>query len=346
MDGGAGMTIVHYLNQFFAGLGAEETAGHEPVRIEGFVGPGHGLAAEGVTPDVTLACGDDFFGEREPEAVATLLAWLEDLQTDVLICGPSFGSGRYGYACGVLAREAVRRGIPVVCGMTEDSPGVLAAEGAAYIAPTGSSVSSMRAALPAMASLAGRLAAGETIGSPEEVGYLPRGLRTNVLAGRAGAARAIELLLAKLAGDTRTEVGPRGDRVPPAPPVADIARATLALVTEAGCVPQGNPDRLPTRRAHTWLRYPLDGVASMDAAAYTTVHAGFDTAQAKLDPNRLVPLDAARALEASGAFGRLHDAFYTTSGVDTPVATAAMFGREIAVELRNAGVEAVILTGT
>ena len=45
-------------------------------------------------------------------------------------------------------------------------------------------------------------------------------------------------------------------------------------------------------------------------------------------------------------FGRLHPAFYTTSGVDTPVATAATFGREIAAELREAQVGAVILTGT
>ena len=51
------------------------------------------------------------------------------------------------------------------------------------------------------------------------------------------------------------------------------------------------------------------------------MHAGFDTTAANADPNRLVPLDAARALERAGPFGALHDAFYTTSGVDTPVAT-------------------------
>ena len=43
MDGGARMTVVHYLNQFFAGLGAEEAAGHEPVRLEGPQGPGRAL---------------------------------------------------------------------------------------------------------------------------------------------------------------------------------------------------------------------------------------------------------------------------------------------------------------
>ena len=161
MDGGAGMTIVHYLNQFFAGLGGEEAAGHEPVRLDGPQGPGRAFAAAGVVPDVTFACGDDHFGEHEPDALATLLAWLEELRPDALICGPSFGSGRYGYACGVLAREAGRRGIPVVAAMTPDSPGVMAAEGAAFIVPTGSNVAAMRTVVPVMAGLASRLAAGE-----------------------------------------------------------------------------------------------------------------------------------------------------------------------------------------
>ena len=132
----------------------------------------------GLEIDVTLACGDDRFGEHEEESLARLLAWLDEIRPDVLVCGPAFGSGRYGYACGSLAREAGRRGIPVVCGMTPDSPGVLAAEGAAYIVPTGPNVASMRTVLPVIASLAARLAAGEPVGSPEDEGYLPRGLRT------------------------------------------------------------------------------------------------------------------------------------------------------------------------
>jgi glycine reductase complex component B subunit gamma len=338
--------IVHYLNQFFAGLGGEEVAGHEPVRLDGPQGPGRALAAAGAAPDVTLACGDDRFGEHEADSLRTLLGWLDELRPDVLICGPAFGSGRYGYACGVLAREAGRRGTPVVTAMTPDSPGVMAAEGAAYIVPTGSNVAGMKSVVPIVAGLASRLAAGARIGEPEQEGYLPRGLRAMVRADRTGARRAIDQLLAKLADEVRTEVGPTGDRVPPAPAVQDITGARLALVTEAGCVPQGNPDRLPTRHANTWLRYPIDGEESLAPGSFESVHAGFDTSAANADPNRLVPLDAARALEREEAFGVLHGAFYTTSGVDTPVATAVKFGQEIAAELRAAEVAAVILTGT
>jgi glycine reductase complex component B subunit gamma len=340
------MTVVHYLNQFFAGLGGEEAASHEPARLEGPQGPGRALAAAGIAPDVTLACGDDYFGEHEADALATLLGWLEEARPDVLICGPSFGSGRYGYACGVLAREAGRAGIQVVIAMTPDSPGVLAAEGAAYIVPTGSNVAGMREAMPRVAFLAQRLAAGAAVGSADEEGYLPRGLRVNVLSERTGAQRAIDLLLAKLAGDVRTEVEPRGDRVAPPAPLGDLSSITVALVTEAGCVPQGNPDRLPTRHANVWLRYPIVDVDSLEPEAYQSVHAGFDTTFGNADPNRLVPLDAARALEHEHVFGRLHNAFYTTSGVDTPVAIAARHGQEIAADLRESQVGAVILTGT
>jgi betaine reductase len=340
------MTVVHYLNQFFAGLGGEEAAGSEPVRIDGPVGPGRALAAAGLDVDVTIACGDDRFGEHEQESLETLLGWIEELDPAVLVLGPAFGSGRYGYACGVLAREAGRRGVPVVTAMTPDSPGVIGAEGVAYVVPTGSNVSSMKVAVPRLSALAKRLAAGEPVGSAEEEGYLPRRRRENVRSGRTGAARAIRLLLAKLDGDVRTEVEPSADRVPPPPPVPDLVSATIALVTEAGCVPQGNPDHLATRHANVWLRYPLEGVASMSPDAYVSVHAGFDTTFANEDPNRLVPLDAVRELEREGRIGALHDTFYTTTGVDTPVATAVKFGQEIAAELKSADVSAVILTGT
>lgn len=334
--------VVHYLNQFFAGLGQEEAAGTPPQRIEGPVGPGKAL---GLDVTVTLVCGDDFFGEHEDEALRVLLRWLEEAEADVLVLGPAFGSGRYGYACGTLAREAVLLGIPAVCGMHLENPGVVAAEGAAYIVPTQQNVAGMRDALPKMAELARRLATGEEIGSPDEEGYLPRGLRRNEFAERTGADRAIDLLLAKLAGQISTEVPPAFDRVPPPPPVPSLARVTLALVTEAGCVPQGNPDGIQTIRANKWLRYPVPK-ESMEQGEFEFVHGGYDVTAGNADPNRLVPIDVVRMLQREGRIGKLHDSFYTTTGNGTTVAAATKFGREIADELREAGVEAVLLTGT
>lgn len=337
------MKVVHYLNQFFAGLGGEEAADSPPTRLEGPVGPGRGL---GLDVAVTLVCGDNFFGEHEDEALIQLLGWLDEEQPDVLVCGPSFGSGRYGYACGTLGREAARRGIPAVCGMDPENPGVLAAEGAAYVVRTEATVTGMRQALPKMAGLARRLGAAERIGLPEEEGYLPRGLRRNEFAEETGAARAIEMLLGKLAGRVSSEIESKLDRVFPPPPVPGLARAKLALVTEAGCVPQGNPDRLPSSRAGAWFRYPVDGLSGLSGGSYESVHGGFDPTAANADPNRLVPLDVARQLEAEGRIGAIHDFFYTTMGNGTPVATAAKFGREIGEELKEAGIEAVLLSGT
>jgi glycine reductase complex component B subunit gamma len=339
------MKAVHYVNQFFAGLGGEDKAETPPTRLEGAVGPGRGLAAEGIEIAATIACGDDYFAEHEEEALDTLLRYLEEDRPDVLVAGPAFGSGRYGYACGTLVAAAAERGIPAVAAMHPENPGVDAA-GKAYVVPTAVNVAGMRDALPRLARLAGALAEGRELGSADEEGYLPRGFRRNYFAERTGAERAIDLLLGKLGGETRTEVGGGLDRVEPPRPVPDLSEALVALVTEAGCVPQGNPDRLPAVRAQGWFRYDLGGEETLASARYESVHGGFDVTLANEDPNRLVPLDTARELEREGRIGRLHEALYTTTGNGTPVVTATRFGREIAGELREAGVGAVLLSGT
>ena len=339
---------VHYLNQFFAGLGGSEAAVTPPTRLDGPVGPGRGLAAElqGIEIAATLACGDDYFAEHEEDALAQLLGLLEAEDPDLLVAGPAFGSGRYGFACARLTRVASERlGIPALAAMHEENPVVGAADGT-LVAATAVNVAGMREALPRMARLAEALVAGRELGPPAEEGYLPRGFRRNRQAEKPGAERAVDLLLDKLAGETRSEIAGGFDRVTPPSAVPDLSTALLALVTEAGCVPQGNPDRLPTIRAQGWLRYELGGVATLASGAYESVHGGFDVTLANEDPNRLVPLDTVTALAEEGRIGRIHDVFYTTTGNGTPVAASTRFGREIAAELTEAGVEAVLLSGT
>ena len=51
-------------------------------------------------------------------------------------------------------------------------------------------------------------------------------------------------------------------------------------------------------------------------------------------------------LEQAGAIGKLHETVYSTVGVATTLAHSARMGREIAEKLREAGVDAVILTST
>ena len=77
-----------------------------------------------------------------------------------------------------------------------------------------------------------------------------------------------------------------------------------------------------------------------------TIHAGFDPAAMCAVPDRGIPVDAMRWFEKQGKFGKLHDHFYVTVGTGTTQAFAAKFGREIAQELHDAKVDAVVLTAT
>ncbi|HLJ07906.1 MAG TPA: glycine/sarcosine/betaine reductase selenoprotein B family protein, partial [Acidimicrobiia bacterium] len=65
--------VVHYLNQFFVGIGGEDSAGAAPGRADGPVGPGRRLAAllgEGFEIVATVWCGDDYAAGGEDRATA------------------------------------------------------------------------------------------------------------------------------------------------------------------------------------------------------------------------------------------------------------------------------------
>jgi len=136
------------------------------------------------------------------------------------------------------------------------------------------------------------------------------------------------------------------DRVPPAPPVADMSKAVLALVTSGGIVPRGNPDHIESASASKVGEYSLEGLDALSAESHQTVHGGYDPTYANQDPNRVLPLDVVRVLEREGKIGRLHGSYFATVGNATSVERARGFGAEIAAKLVNVGVQAVILTST
>jgi glycine reductase len=181
-----------------------------------------------------------------------------------------------------------------------------------------------------------------------EDGRVAKAARIARLVEQRAAARAVDLVLRRLAGDQESTEIPVGgfDAVNPAAPVDKAASATVALVTEGAVVPTGNPDGLESARATRWLRYQIDGLDALASEDWESVDGGFATTAANADPNRLLPLDAARRLEREGTIGRLHGEFLVTVGNGTPVATARRFGVEWAAELRKAGVQAAILTAT
>src|SRR5262249_25062110 len=159
-----------------------------------------------------------------------------------------FSSGRYGTACGTLAAAWTKRGKPAVTAMNASNPGVELFRSETYIVPTGATATSMGEALPRLAALALKVGRRVEIGTADEEGYFARGVRRNTRLERPAAERALDMLLAKLGGRPyRTELHIESfGTVPPPPPVPDLGHALVALVTESGLVPLGNPDKLET----------------------------------------------------------------------------------------------------
>jgi glycine reductase len=341
------MRVVHYVNQFFAGVGGEDAADSGPDLREEAVGPGRRLAGQ-LAPEheivATIFCGDDH-SSTHPEFAAALVDRAREAGAELLIAGPAFTSGRYGLACARIVNAAAEAGIPALAAMHPENPGVAEVESAPVV-ESGATAREMRPSLERLAGAARRVAAGEELTA--EDGRIGAVARRNRLADLNAAQRAVALVRDRLGGDSeRTEIPlPAFDQVTPAAPVEDPAAALVALVTEGGLVPAGNPDRLQSARATKWVRHSLEGRDSLAPGEFESVHGGFSTQWANAEPNRILPLDVARELEREGAIGGLHAEYFATTGNGTTVADARRFGCEWAAELHQANVQAVILTAT
>ena len=346
------LKVVHYINQFFGGIGGEDQAGVEPRLMSGPVGPGRAfqIALKDQAEIVgTVVCGDNYFVDNLERATREVLALIEPVAPDLLIAGPAFNAGRFGIACGAVCQAAARKlGIPVVTGMHEENPGVDLYRRDAYVLKTQDSVRGMNPAVAAMSRLALKLASGRKIGRPDVEGYFGRGSLVNEVAEMNGARRLVAMLLDKLNGRPfATEVAmPNYDRVQPAAGVRDIRKAVVALVTDGGLVPKGNPDNIEIKAATRFGKYSIEGKDALAPEDYEVSHAGYDSVFVRQDPNRLVPVDVMRDMEKEGVIGRLHGAFYTTAGVANIVENVVAMGRAIAEDLKASEVSAAILTST
>lgn len=344
--------VVHYINQFFAGLGGEDKADLCPEVHESVLGPGTALkAALGDDYEIvaTVVCGDNYFGENLEKATDTIIKMVEGYKPDVFVAGPAFNAGRYGVACGTICKAVEDRlGVPAVTGMYVENPGVDMFRKDIIIVETGNSAAKMSSAVPAIASIVKKMANKEEILGPKEEGYLERGIRVNYFADKRGSERAIEMLVKKLKGekfDTDLPM-PVFDRVEPAAPIKDIKKAKIAVVTSGGIVPQGNPDHIESSNATKWGKYDITGMDRLSPDKFTTIHGGYDRQFAMQNPNVVVPLDALRQLEKEGEFGELVNYFCATTGTGTATASAAKFGSEIGKMLIDEHVDGVILVST
>jgi glycine reductase len=345
------LRVVHYVNQFFAGVGGEDQA-HVGVSVrEGAVGPGRPLAqalGPGAQIVATVVCGDNFMSERQDEALGDVARELGRLRPDVVVAGPAFGSGRYGLACAHVCRIARQQGIPAVTAMHPENPGATSLRREVVIVPTGDSAASMPPALARLAPLALRLARGEALGPAELEGYLPQGKRQAHDRGRPGYQRALDMLLAKLGGRPFVTEVPYNapEQVAPARPIADLSRATIALVTTGGLVRKGNPERQSAANAARYHRHSVASLETLSPADWEAFHAGYFNHIVNTNPNYILPLSFLRELEAKGRIGRVHEWIYALPGVSTPVAVSRELGRAIAQDLRNGEVDGALLVAT
>ena len=343
--------VLHYLNQFYGGIGGEDKADVPAELREGVVGPGMALkAALGDEAEIvaTVICGDSYFNENLEEALSTIMGMIKQYKPDLIVAGPAFNAGRYGVACGGVAKAVSEElKIPVVSGMYEENPGVDMYKRYAYIVKTGNSAADMRKAIPAIAKLVVALKNGVEL-TPEEYNYHPRGIRKNYFADERGAKRAVDMLIQKIKGETFTTEYPMPhfDRVAPNQPIADASKAKIALVTSGGIVPKGNPDHIESSSASKYGKYDIDGVNDLTEATYETAHGGYDPTYANTDSDRVLPVDVLREMEQNGEIGELYRYFYTTTGNGTSVANSVTFAKQFVGDLLNDGVQAVILTST
>ena len=347
------MKAIHYINQFFGQVGGEDAADSKPIFHEEPIGCS--VMLDSMMPDVTVTntfvCGDNYITNHTDEALAEIFAWLDTKQFDIFFAGPAFMAGRYGVGCGLLCKAvADRYNVPVITSMNEENPGVEEYKSVCYIFRGGRKATFMKDDLTLMAAFAEKIARGEELLPASVEGYFPRGIRSEIPAkdGVMAADRVIDMLLKKLAGEPfQTElVIPKTDRIPPAEPVLDLSKCTIALVSSSGVVPSDNPDRIQSASAQKWGKYNIAGLDNLPEGQFKTIHAGFDPEAICKVPDRGIPVDAMRVYEKEGKFAKLHEFFYVTVGTGTTQNYAAKFGKEIAAELKEAKVDAVVLTAT
>lgn len=345
--------VLLYLNQFFAGIGGEDMADVAPEFRDDIKGPA--LAYRALLKDEeiigAIICGDNYMSSNTEQALKEIDGLLEGRSFDIFLAGPAFQAGRYGVACGTVAKHIQNKyGVPAVTSMHEENPGVEMFRQEMYIMPGGKSAASMKQDVSAIVGLAKRILAGETRILQEEGGFFVRGIRHQVWLpdGRPAVDRALDMLLKKVNGQPfQTELPIRiKDRIPVAPGIKDLSTANIALITTGGIVPVDNPDRIQSASATRWGRYDISKMDRLASGEFKTIHAGFDPAAADADPNVVMPVDAMKHFEKEGVIGRLHPYFYSTVGTGTTENEAARMAQEMIPHLQADGVNAIILTST
>jgi glycine reductase complex component B subunit gamma len=350
------LRVMHFMNQFFAGIGGEEKADTCVGLIEGQVGAGKrlqellGKSAEIV---VTAYCGDDYFAGNSQQAIDSIRKFAQDYQVSLIVAGPAFSSGRYGFSCAQICHAmAELPGLVCVTAMHPENPGLETyrqyKDANVYAVPTAKSAAGMGEALAKVARFALKIANMSEIGPSAQEDYIPRGVRKDVWMAKDGAERAVDMLLAKLAAKPFVTEIPAdvAETVPVAPAIGGLATARIALATSSGVIAKGNPDNFKAHKNVQWKKYSIQNLDTMKNTDWDVLHSGFNNIFMRDNPNFGIPLDVSRSLESEGAFANLYPYFYTTSGCNASVPIMKRLGREMVSDMKAEKIDGVIMVST
>ncbi len=345
------LRVVHYINQFFAQLGGEDTASIGIQVFEKPMGPGIGIGQElGERGEIvaTIVCGDNHIAEHLEAVTAEILEIIKTYKPDLFFAGPAFNAGRYGVACGSLCAAVKKElGIPAVTGMYQENPGVEIFKSDLFILKTGDNARKMKLDTRRMVDFALKLYENRVEGNPEEEEFYERGWMKAVKLEKMASQRAADMLLDKYYGRPYfSEIYlPEKDEVEKPAPIKDLSTAEIVFITDGGLYPADNPDKMAPASSKTFHAYSVEGKDFLKKEDYTIIHNGYDTSFLLEDPNRIVPVDAMRVLEKEGV-ARMHNAFLSTTGLTTNVTNSTAIGRGMAAYIKSHAIDAAILTST
>lgn len=344
--------VILYINQFFGNIGGEDKADFEPFMKDGPAGPGVQLqkALKGAEITHTIICGDNYMNSNREKALKKICGFLQDKEFDLFAAGPAFQAGRYGMSCGEVCKFVrYTYDVPAVTCMYEENPGVDAYRMEdIYILRGGKNAGKMRKDIEHLALFLNKLMQGEEILWADAEGYFGHGIRKEVYVERTAADRAVDMLLAKLAGEhyeTEFKIE-MYDKVNPAPAIENIEDAKIAIVSTGGLVPAGNPDRMPSATASIWKAYDITDTKQFNRGEYYSIHGGYSTNSVNDDPEVLLPLGTLRELVHEKRIGELDTYFYSTTGNITTLKDSKRMGKEIAAMLHERYVTGVIFVST
>ena len=193
--------VVHYINQFYAGMGGEDTASVGMSVEEKAVGPG--LYLQKVLGDeyeitATVICGDNYIAENIETVSLDVMEIAKKYDAQLFVAGPGFNAGRYGLACGATTAAVTEKlKIPAVTALYSENPGTDLYKDRAYILQTDNNAAKMRAVLGEVGKFAKRLVEGDFIADGKTEGYHGTGPAIEIHYDIPACTRGIDMLLDK-----------------------------------------------------------------------------------------------------------------------------------------------------